>query len=581
MARQASPWGASDRRIFCIATHNIANGIRVGNTYLARASLFRRLQFTAMGPIFVALQGRRRDYDLRNQGEIGDMELDEKISSILNATDRLFLSTAVDGNPSGSALFFARDGNDLIFFTFSTTRKAEQIRYNPRVQAVIWPRGEEGIRGLQIEGECHRIRDPQEIERTRQLLLGVTTAFQAYMDDPFLRKNGVVGFYRLRPTLIKYVDFYAPEQMQWREYPENQPGDLQLFWRAFKNRIALWVRAVRAPFFTGTLVPVVLGAVIARGDLAARGASLLWSWPTFFLTLFGAILAHAGTNLANDYFDHTSRNDEYNRYFSPFNGGSRMIQAGLLPAWKVLFAALLCFALTAGIGLYLNRQITGSVFGNSPLLWIGAAGIALGLLYTGSPVRLGYRGFGELAIALGFGPIMVLGSHYVLFSPAIRQSGAGWPWVTPLLASVPVAILIMLVVWINQFQDLPADRKVGKNNWVVRLGTVEGGTVRYEKPFRYYAGFLYATFGYILILSLLGLADRSLSSPWAWIALLPAFLVAKMIRWGKDWLRRWQDPQSDRHRLPYELLRVNASTIAVHLVTGLLLALGFWLGYGG
>ena len=32
----------------------------------------------------------------------------------------------------------------------------------------------------------------------------------------------------------------------------------------------------------------------------------------------------------------------------------------------------------------------------------------------GDPVRLGYKGFGEIAIALGFGPVMVMGAHYVL-----------------------------------------------------------------------------------------------------------------------------------------------------------------------
>jgi 1,4-dihydroxy-2-naphthoate octaprenyltransferase len=508
-------------------------------------------------------------------------ELDRRIASVLDSTDRLFLSTAVDNNPSASAVFFARDGQDLVFFTFTTTRKAEQIRYNPRVQAMVWPRGEEGIRGVQIEGECQRITDPGEVERVRELLLEVTPAFQSYMDDPFLAKNGIAGYYRLRPTAIRYIDFYAPQKFAWREYPENQPSDLKVFLRSAKNRLALWVRAVRAPFFTATVVPVVLGAVIAHADLAARGAASLWNWPTFLLVMLGALLAHAGTNMANDYFDHTSRNDEYNPYFSPFNGGSRMIQAGLLPAWKVLFAALSCFAATAAIGLHFNHRITGSILGNSPLLWIGVAGIALGLLYTGSPVRLGYRGLGEISIALGFGPVMVLGTHYVMFSPYLRQEGATWPWLTPLLASVPVAILIMLVVWINQFQDLLADKLVGKNTWVVRLAEVHGERIRYDKPFRCYGAFLYATFAYILLLSALGVVDRSLSSPAAWIAVLPVPLVIRMIRWGKEWLRRWDDPQADRQRLPYELLRVNASTIAVHLATGLLLALGFWIGYRG
>ena len=119
------------------------------------------------------------------------------------------------------------------------------------------------------------------------------------------------------------------------------------------------------------------------------GQAALWQWKIFWLALLGAILAQAGTNLANDYGDHTSRNDEYNKVPSPFNGGSRIIQAGLLAPWKVLLAALLCFAATIGIGLYLNNLIGGGPFTNTPLLWAGIAGCVLGVAYTLGPLRLG------------------------------------------------------------------------------------------------------------------------------------------------------------------------------------------------
>ena len=91
-----------------------------------------------------------------------DVALDEKIAAILDEADRLFLATSVDGVSSGASLFFARDGHDLLFFTFNPSRKAEQIRINPTVQAVVWPKHQEGIRGLQIEGRCHQIRQPDE-----------------------------------------------------------------------------------------------------------------------------------------------------------------------------------------------------------------------------------------------------------------------------------------------------------------------------------------------------------------------------------------------------------------------------------
>jgi 1,4-dihydroxy-2-naphthoate octaprenyltransferase/nitroimidazol reductase NimA-like FMN-containing flavoprotein (pyridoxamine 5'-phosphate oxidase superfamily) len=503
--------------------------------------------------------------------------LDQKIEHILNEASRMMLATSVDGNSSAASVFFARDGQDLLFFTFNPTRKAEQITVNPKVQAVIWPNGQEGIRGLQVEGLCHKIKDKAEAEKARELILQKTTAFQEFMDDEFLKKNKVVGYYRIKPTTVKFVDFYADEKFEWREYAENRIPVLKEFSQAFKSRLGLWLRAVRAPFFTGTIIPVLLGAVIAYHDLIVADATNLWSWPMFWMVLIGAILAHAGTNMGNDYFDHTSRNDEYNKLFSPFNGGSRMIQAGLMPAWKVLFATLICFGGTLYLGLELNRMISGSYFGSSPLLWIGFFGIALGVFYTWNPIRLGYRGWGELSIALGFGPVMVLGSHYVLTARYIDKNIALWDWQMPLLASIPIAILIMLVVWINQFQDLPADKKVGKNTWVVRLADYKGSFVGYEKPFQYYMYFNFLSFAFIFALGFVGFVKPELATPFVLISLLPLVLLRFAIKWGKEWLTRWNEPDADRQKLPYELLKVNVSTIGIHFFTGVLLVLGYWL----
>ncbi|NOX90648.1 MAG: UbiA family prenyltransferase [Calditrichaeota bacterium] len=506
-----------------------------------------------------------------------EQTIDERISSVLNEADRMMLATSVDGNSSAASVFFARDGNDLLFFTFNPTRKAEQIRMNPYVQAVILPRDQEGIRGLQIEGRCRRITDAREIQRAKELILKATTAFQEFMEDPFLIKNKVVGYYRIKPTLIKYVDFYSDEKFEYREFPENRVSVVKDALQTIGRRFLLWIRAVRAPFFSATIVPVLLGAVIAYGDLHKAGLSLLWSWKLFWLTLIGGLFAQAGTNLGNDYFDHTSRNDEFNKSFSPFNGGSRIIQAGLLKPWKVFMAAVLAFGFTIGIGLYLNFQITGNPFGNSLLLWIGFLGVALGAFYTWNPLRLGYRGLGEISIALGFGPVMVLGAHFVLTQPLTHNDLSLWLWQKPLLASVPVAILIMLVVWINQFQDVPADAKAGKRTWVVRLAKIQNDRILYEGPFAYYVFFNIISFGFIVLMAVLGVFKPQFSTPFIIIATLPALLVLKAVKWGKEWLELWNMPEADRTRLPYELLKVNVSTVGVHLFTGSLIILAFWL----
>ena len=77
---------------------------------------------------------------------------------------------------------------------------------------------------------------------------------------------------------------------------------------------------LRAPFFTATIVPILLGTAIAYN------LNDTFSWFYFGLTLLGGLLLHAGANVINDYFDHKSQNDELNKEFiRPFTGGCRMI----------------------------------------------------------------------------------------------------------------------------------------------------------------------------------------------------------------------------------------------------------------
>ena len=244
-------------------------------------------------------------------------ELDKKILSLLDSSQVMALGTSVGDNPSAANVFFANEGFDLYFFTFNPTRKAEQIRVNPKVQCVVRPEDDSGVRELQIEGRARQLTDPVEVERVKEMILEVTDLFSPYMDDEFLKKNRVTGYYRVVPEVIKLVDFYADQQFQWREFPENCESLIKSVVGSLYRRLGLYLRAVRAPFFTATLAPVVLGGAVAAFNFGSL------HWPLFWWSLLGGILVHAGINLANDYSDHVTGNDEANKLFSPFNGGSR------------------------------------------------------------------------------------------------------------------------------------------------------------------------------------------------------------------------------------------------------------------
>jgi len=504
-----------------------------------------------------------------------ETNLDTKIENVLNEADRMFIATSVGGNSSGASVFFNRDGQDLIFFTFNPTRKAEQIRINPRVHVVVWPKDQEGIRGLQIDGECYQIKDPSEVKKAYELILATTGAFKEFMDDDFLKENKVIGYYRIKPTTIKYVDFFQDEKFEWKTYPQNKSSAIKFTLTLALKRIGLWLRTIRAPFLTATLAPVLIGSAVAFHDLKGSGMTQSWSPRLFWTVLGGACLAQIATNASNDYFDHTSNADEVNKVASPFNGGSRVIQVGLVTPGQVLLTAFAAILGAISIGLYLNKEISGEFLGNTPLLWIGILGTFLSLGYTGDPVRLGYKGLGEIAIALGFGPVMVLGSHYVLTSPIHNTNLSNWNWIEALLVSIPIAILVMLIVWINQFQDAPADASVGKNTLVVKTAT-ENGWMRLEKPLKLYKLFMIDAFLSIILIGILSIFTEY-GTRYIFIALLPALIAWKAFEMADQWIVKWNNPEADRQKVPYELLLVNVSTIGIHFLTGTLIALAYIL----
>jgi 1,4-dihydroxy-2-naphthoate octaprenyltransferase len=298
----------------------------------------------------------------------------------------------------------------------------------------------------------------------------------------------------------------------------------------FLYTIKLWIKEARAPFFSGTIVPVVLGSVLAWHDVSK------FLWLDFGLTLIGAILIHAGTNMANDYFDHLSGCDEANPNPTPFSGGSRMIQNGLITPKKVLYASLITFILGGGIGLYLNY-----ISGKNVILFLGIAGILLAFFYTAKPIQIGYSSFGELATGIGFGPLMVMGSYYV--------QAQQLP-IKVFLVSIPIGILIALILYINEFPDYVADKAVGKRTLVVVLGKKKAATLYHILLIVTYLTILFLViFKFLPFICLISL----LSLPIA----IKAFVVSRK--------------NFDRI---YELLPANASTIGLHSTIGLLLCVG-------
>jgi 1,4-dihydroxy-2-naphthoate polyprenyltransferase len=211
----------------------------------------------------------------------------------------------------------------------------------------------------------------------------------------------------------------------------------------------LALRTTRLPFLTATIVPVVLGIAIAAShglfDLAAAA-----------LTVMGAAFVQLGLNVANDVFDSVQGADDANVTPTQFSGGSRVIQYGLVSLRQMATLATLFYVLAGIVGLVLL-----ATHGSPALLVIGVVGFVVSLGYTAPPLKFVYRGLGEIAVALGFGPLMLLGAYVV-------QTGGALAW-EPFVASIPVALLVALILYVNEIPDRRGDAHAGKRTLPVRF----------------------------------------------------------------------------------------------------------------
>ncbi len=214
--------------------------------------------------------------------------------------------------------------------------------------------------------------------------------------------------------------------------------------RSTASTLLIWGKAVRLPFSTAIIVPVLFAAALAAED--GHGPPLL----VLALVLGGGIAIHLGANLLNDFFDHRSGVDDGNpEPLTPLAGGSRVIQEGQIPTRHILLAGCLLIGTSLTIGIALG-------IAHASLWWLAllVVGGLLAIGYSAPPIAGNYRRIGEIFIFLAFGALPVFCGYFLL-------TGA---WSTPALArSLPIAFAVTAIVYVAEFPDRDADRRGGKH----------------------------------------------------------------------------------------------------------------------
>jgi 1,4-dihydroxy-2-naphthoate octaprenyltransferase len=239
-------------------------------------------------------------------------------------------------------------------------------------------------------------------------------------------------------------------------------------------------------------------SVSVGGALAAIDGG--FSWGYFLVTIFGAVILHAATNLANDYYDVKYGVDTLDARTAKYR--PHPLVEGKLSSRQIALSVFLLYGISFGIGIFLVLDRGWE------LLILCLAGVLASILYTAPPVKYKYLALGEISVFLMWGPLMVLGAYFVQ-----RQEFS----MKALWISIPFGILVALVLLANNIRDIDHDQSKGISTIAIVLGQRKGLTLYFILILAAYIG--------IVLMSILGPLYL-----WSLIVLLSVPLALKLFR---------------------------------------------------
>ena len=226
------------------------------------------------------------------------------------------------------------------------------------------------------------------------------------------------------------------------------------------NKFRFWFNNARPISLPQSMLPAL--TAVALSYSRADGAQ--FSWLAAIASLFGVMLLHLGMNLLDDWFDYKKGSAQAREQVANEGFRGRMVKYPYLTSGeatpKQLLGAVGVFLAFAAVMAAVVILVRGWMI----LGWVVAT-LLLGVSYSGGPLKLGFRGLGELVIFLMFGPMMMTGVYYAI---------TGTVDVKITWLSIAVGLLVTNIVYSHSVLDSIPDAKMGKKTMAHLMGGPKG-----------------------------------------------------------------------------------------------------------
>ena len=260
-----------------------------------------------------------------------------------------------------------------------------------------------------------------------------------------------LGSLQTLSTLQPEVSVHALNSTSSVAVPAPLVAQQSEYHRGIGEWLQIWWDGIRPGYLPFSLLPIVLGSVLAWTQSISVSTPRGTFHPLRFLAMLAAVLLlQVGAQLVNDYYDHIRGIDTSN----PLGPGG-LIQQALIKPSRVLSLGLIALGLGTALGILV------AVSANLLFLVFLLIGVLSAYFYSATSRALSSLSLGELISFLIFGPLLVLAAYMVQTGQVNRMV---------LLYSLPLGLLAAATILSNDMRDLESDSQAGKHTLAYRLG---------------------------------------------------------------------------------------------------------------